>query len=144
MASTGVRPRSAASPARTFHAWTARAAVPWTGRPPRAVTTWARMPRLSQASTDVSLTSTTSVLTCPDSGSSVVISCLVHYGVQGGDDARASGDGSRLGDPIVDGAGGRRRAGRPGRPVPGLSHRHRPVAERGQSLRVRSQELLGV
>src|SRR5260370_918225 len=34
MASTGVRPRSAASPARTFQAWTARAAVPWAGRPP--------------------------------------------------------------------------------------------------------------
>ena len=44
MASTGVRPRSAASPARTVQAWTARAAVPWTGLPPRAVTTWARMP----------------------------------------------------------------------------------------------------
>src|SRR6266852_4209400 len=121
MIRTGVRPLSAASPARTAQAWTARAAVPWTGLPPRAVTTWARMPLLSQASTDVSLTSTTSVLTCPDSGSSVVISCLVHDGVQGGDDARASGGDPRFGDTIVDGSGGRRRAGRPGRPVPGLS-----------------------
>jgi hypothetical protein len=56
----------------------------------------------------MSLTSITSVSTCPDGGSSVVISCLVHGVVQGGDDARASGGGSRFGDAIVDGARGRR------------------------------------
>src|ERR1039457_6316777 len=84
---------------------------------------------LSPALTEVSLTSITSVLTCPDGGLLVVISCLVHDVVQGGDDARASGDGPRFGDPIVDGPGGRRRAGRPGGPVPGLSHRHRPAAD---------------
>src|SRR6266567_2988958 len=38
MIRTGVRPRSAASPARTVQAWTARAAVPWTGLPPRSET----------------------------------------------------------------------------------------------------------
>ena len=31
MIRTGVRPRSAASPARMFQAWAARAAVPWAG-----------------------------------------------------------------------------------------------------------------
>src|ERR1700746_1866016 len=44
MTRTGVRPRSAASPARTLQAWTARAAVPWTGLPPRAGTTCASIP----------------------------------------------------------------------------------------------------
>jgi hypothetical protein len=100
--------------------------------------------RLSTALTEVSLTSITSALTCPDGGLFVVISCLVHDVVQGGDDARASGGGPWLGDPIVDGPGGRRRAGRPGRPVPGLSHRHRPVAEHGEGVLPRSQGLLGV
>jgi integrase len=99
---------------------------------------------LSQASTDVSLTSITSVRTCPDDGSSVVISCLVHDVVEGGDDARASGGDPRLGDTIVDGARGRRRAGRPGRPVPGLPDRHRPVAEHGQGLRPRHERPLAV
>src|SRR6266702_4314540 len=65
-------------------------------RPDQAV------PQLSLASTGVSSTSSTSVLTCPDSGSSVVISCPVHDAVQGGDDARASGGDPRFGDPIVD------------------------------------------
>src|ERR1019366_2794831 len=97
---------------------------------------------LSPASAEVSLTSSTGVLTCPDEGSSVVISCLVHDVVQGGDDARASGGGPWFGDAIVDGSGGRRRAGRPGGPVPGLSHRYRPVAEHGQGLCPRSQGLL--
>jgi chloramphenicol 3-O-phosphotransferase/integrase len=99
---------------------------------------------LSPALTDVSLTSSTSVLTCPGGGSFVVISCLVHDVAQGGEDARASGGDPWFGDAIVDGARGRRRAGRPGGPVPGLSDRHRPVAEYGQGLRSRSQELLGV
>src|ERR1700745_2272093 len=115
----------------------------------RRPTGWAvirrcRCPTLSQASTEVSLTSITSIPTCPDGGSSVVISCLVHDVAQGGDDARASGGGPRFGDPIVDRAGGRRRAGRPGRPVPGLSHRYRPVAEHGEGVLARSEGLLGV
>src|ERR1039458_5111196 len=108
--------RSSSRPARTRHTPTGPA------RP------------LSPASAEVSLTSSTGVLTCPDEGSSVVISCLVHDVVQGGDDARASGGGPWFGDAIVDGSGGRRRAGRPGGPVPGLSHRYRPVAEHGQGL----------
>ena len=64
-------------------------------------------PSLSPASADVSLTSITGALTCSGDGLSVVISCLVHDVVQGGDDARASGGGSRFGDAIVDGPGGR-------------------------------------
>ncbi len=38
MASTGVRPRSACSVARASADWAVSAAVPWAGRPPRAVT----------------------------------------------------------------------------------------------------------
>src|SRR5260370_694640 len=44
MIRTGVRPLSAASPARAAQAWTARAAGPWTGFAPGAGATWAGMP----------------------------------------------------------------------------------------------------
>lgn len=53
----------------------------------------------------MSLTSITSVLTCPDGGSSVVISCLVLDVVQGGDDVRTSGGDRWFRDAIVDGSG---------------------------------------
>src|SRR6266849_2568363 len=49
-----------------------------------------------------------------------------------------------FGDAVVDRARGRRRAGRPGGPVPGLSDRYRPVAEHGQGLRPRPERLLGL
>src|SRR5260370_15531942 len=102
------------------------------------------MPPLSTALTEVSLTSITSALTCPDGGLFVVISCLVHDVVQGGGDARASGGGPRFGDAIVDCDGGRRRAGRPGGQVPRVSDRYRPVAEHGEGVLARPQGLLGV
>jgi len=48
------------------------------------------------------------------------------------------------GDRFVDRSRGRRRAGRPGRPVSGLSHRHRQVAEHGEGVRSRTRGLLVV
>src|SRR6266568_2340001 len=59
-------------------------------------------------------------------------------------DAGAAGGDPRLGDAVVDRARGRRRAGRPGGPVPGVSDRYRQVAEHGEGLRSRPERLLGL
>ena len=90
---------------------------------------------LSPASAGLSLTSSTACFRCADGVPGVVISCLVHDVDQGGDDARAAGGGPWFGDAVVDRARGRRRAGRSGGAVPGLSDRYRQIAEHGEGVR---------
>src|SRR5271165_420394 len=90
---------------------------------------------LSPAPAGLSLTSSTACFRCADGVPGVVISCLVHDVDQGGDDARAAGGGPWFGDAVVDRARGRRRAGRSGGAVPGLSDRYRQVAEHGEGIR---------